>query len=144
MYIIFIRLDMKQFRKNEQQLFICEECGKLCKDKTVLSIHNKKVHKLTPKEYFDKWIKEEGEGVCKICGAQTSLIRSDTGYSNCCSKKCHDTYVYKQTKKGNLKLYGVENPYQRSDIKKKIKLIKKKKYGNEKYQNRDQIKKKLI
>ena len=31
---------MKEFRKNEQGLFVCEECGKLCKDKTVLTTHN--------------------------------------------------------------------------------------------------------
>jgi len=59
---------MKEFRKNKNGLFICEECNKICKDKTVLSIHNIKIHNLTPKQYFDKWIKDKGDDICVICG----------------------------------------------------------------------------
>jgi hypothetical protein len=132
---------MKNFRKNEQNEFICEECEKICKDKTVLSIHNIKMHNLNPKEYFDKWIKETGEGFCKICGKETNLIRSDWGYKNTCSKKCANIYSGIRTKEEILKKYGVKNVYQVKEIKEKCKQIKKEKYGDEKYQNREQIEK---
>jgi hypothetical protein len=91
------RFPMKQFRKTQDKFFICEECGKLCKDKTVLSIHNKKVHNLTPKEYFDKWIKEIGDDICVICQEKTILVRSDFGYKKCCSRKCENIYSGQRT-----------------------------------------------
>jgi hypothetical protein len=130
---------MKEFRKNQKGLFICEECGKICKDKTVLSIHNIKIHKLSPKEYFDKWIKEKGEGICKICNKETKLIRSDWGYKNTCSKMCANIYSGLRSKEEIFKKYGVENVYQLESIKLKCKQTKKERYGDEMYQNREQI-----
>lgn len=59
---------------------MCEECGSAFKTKTVLSIHCIKQHQISPKEYYDKWIREEGEGFCKVCGLEAIFIRSDTGY----------------------------------------------------------------
>jgi hypothetical protein len=139
--IIYIVVLMKKFRKDKNKLFICEECGKLCKDKTVLSIHNIKIHKLNPREYFNKWIKEEGEGICKICGNETELKRSDKGYTNTCSKKCKDLYVTKRTEEEVFKKYEVCNVYQSEEIKLKCRKTKLEKYGDEKYQNREQIEK---
>lgn len=132
---------MKEFKKTEEGLFICEECGKLCKDKTVLSIHNIKIHNLNTKEYFDKWVKEEGEGICKICGKETLLVRSDYGYKNCCSRKCINIYSGIRTKEEIFKKFGVENVYELEDIKYKCKQTKKERYGDEKYQNRERIEK---
>jgi hypothetical protein len=132
---------MKQFRKNQEAHFICEECGRVCKDKTALVNHNRNTHKISRDEYFDKWIKEEGDDICVICGNKTKLIRTDIGYKTTCSIKCQNIYATNQTKKANIEKYGVENPYQRKDIIEKCKKTKLKKYGNEKYQNREQINK---
>ena len=59
---------MKEFRKIENGLFVCEECGLLCGDKKYLSKHVRKTHNI--KKYYDKWLKEEREGKCKICGEE--------------------------------------------------------------------------
>ena len=61
---------MKQFRKNKKGLFICEECGGVCIKKEGLSKHISNNHS-TKKEYYDKWLKEDGEGMCKICNKET-------------------------------------------------------------------------
>jgi hypothetical protein len=128
---------MKEFKKTKDGLFICEECGKICtKNKLSLSMHIK-YHNIDIKMYYDKWVKEINEGICKICGKETELIKTDIGYKNCCSKKCSNEYTYNKIKNSNLNKYGVENQYQRKDIKEKSKQTKKEKYGNENYVNRE-------
>jgi hypothetical protein len=132
---------MKQFRKNEQGLFICEVCRK-----TYFSKNNGLCHHISKchdkKEYYDKWLKDENEGLCKICGASTvfSGFRSDRGYEKCCCKKHLAEYLYQISVESNLEKYGVENRYQREDIKEKSKQTKKERYGNEYYLNRDKAK----
>ena len=130
---------MKEFKKNNVGLFICEECGKECKDKTVLSIHNIKIHHISVKEYFDKWIKEKGDDICVICGNITKLIRNDVSYKKCCCKKCENIYSGIRTKEAIFEKFGVENVYQLESIKEKCKKVKFNKYGDEKYQNRNKI-----
>ena len=64
---------MKEFRKSKDGFFICEECGKLCSRLRGLSRHLHNQHKyISDKEYYDKWIKNENEGICKICGKDLS------------------------------------------------------------------------
>jgi hypothetical protein len=131
---------MKEFRKSQEGLFICEECGKLCGDKKYLSKHVSLYH--NKKEYYDKWLLEKGEGKCKICNNETKFIgfARNNGYESYCCKKCIDRGRYIQTCLGNEKLYGVKNPYQRDDVKEKIKQTTKERYGDENYRNRDKIK----
>jgi uncharacterized C2H2 Zn-finger protein len=118
---------MKEFRKNKQGLFICEECNRLFIYKKGLSKHVNKFHIL--KEYYDKWIKEEGEGICKICGNPTKFTGLKRLYLICCSKNCSDKYRYLRIEEENTKKYGLKNSYQREDIKEKIKKTNLKKYG---------------
>ena len=93
------------------------------------------------KEYYDKWLKENTEGKCKICGEETDYIAISSGYKNCCSKKCEKEYNYIRTKEEIIKKYGVTNVFQNEEIKQKIKKIKKEKYGNEYFLNREKAKK---
>ena len=117
---------MKEFRKNEQKLFICEECGKIFKIKTSLSYHINKCH-LGQKHYYDKWLKEKNEGKCKICDKKTKFISLGCGYKKCCSLNCSGKYKQLRLEEENLKNFGVKNSYQRQDI-----LEKKKKTNLEK------------
>jgi hypothetical protein len=96
----------KEFKKKDN-LFICEECEKSYKSMNGFSHHISKNH--GKKEYYDKWLKEEGDGFCKICRKETNFITIFQGYQKCCCKRCSNEYTYEQTKKGNLKKYGVEN-----------------------------------
>ena len=119
---------MKIPRKDINGFLICEECERTYKKLQSLSIHIHLKHNI--KEYYDKWLKEENEGKCKICGGETEFQNlKEGGYRNCCSNKCSKEYGYEQTKKSNFKKYGVENPYQRKDIKEEIEKINIKKYG---------------
>ena len=131
---------MKQFRKTDNGRFICEECGISFGNKTALVIHNMKIHNLSSKQYFDKWIKEEGEGLCKICGKETRLARTDTGYLDTCSKECNDKYVVIRTKEAMTEKYGVDNPWKLEEKQQKCRDTKKEKYGDPGYHNIEQMK----
>jgi len=119
---------MKEFRKINDK-FVCEECGITSSTKSGLGNHIKNTHKMAIIEYFDKWIKEEGEGICVICGGQTKMIRNDRGYKPTCSIECQNKHAYNQTKIAILKKYGVENLYQSEIIKEKCKNVMIERYG---------------
>ena len=117
---------MKQFRKNEQGAFVCEECKKICISRIGLGHHINKNHDI--KQYHDKWIKEEGEGFCKICKKETEFI-SLLGYKNCCSDKCYKQYNKIRTEEQCLKKFGVKNNFQRKECKEKSKQTCLKNWG---------------
>jgi hypothetical protein len=117
---------MKEFRKDEQGNFICEECGR------TLSTYNRSVadhiricHNDSKKEYYDKWLKEKREGLCKICSKETEFIKFKSGYKECCSQLC-SSKLRKQT---CLKIYGVEYSLQNLEVREKGKETSRKKYG---------------
>lgn len=134
LFLIYIKTSkhthfMKEFRLSEDGLFICEECHKLCKNKQGLVYHSLIKHGLTSKQYFDKWIKEESDGKCKICGEETKLASSGRGYRNTCSEKCNQLY---NDRIFELK-YGVSNPAQNKELYEKSQKtsFRMKKYGDE-------------
>lgn len=63
---------------------ICKICGEL----TVLSKHIRK-HNLTTKEYYDKYLKKDNEGICPVCNKETKFLGIEQGYAKFCSNKCH-------------------------------------------------------
>jgi len=119
---------MKEFRKNEQGLFICEECGKLCENKCGLSHHIYKNH--YPKQYFEKWLKDKSD-VCKTCGNETEFLNFNDGYKKNCSQKCKS----EKRKQTCFKKYNVEFSWQSKEFKEKSKQTRKEKYGDENYVN---------
>jgi len=129
---------MKEFRKSENGLFICEECDKTYMKKADLSYHISHNHNGV-KEYYNKWIKEEDDDKCKICGKNTEF-KGLKGYKNCCSKKCSNQYIQIQTEKGCRRIYGVKCPLQINKIREKGKQTRLEKYGDENYTNREQAK----
>ena len=142
---------MKEFRKTEDGLFICEECHNLFKTRTGLTRHLKILHN-GQKEYYDKWLKEGNEGICQ-CGTLTKFTGFKRYYKKACCDRCakiqgNITQRIKygncggaleknkeHVKKTNLERYGVENTFQREDIKEKCKQTKKERYGNENFVN---------
>jgi len=139
---------MKDFRKNKQGFYICEECNYVGKNKRALSQHINNKHNL--KNYYDKWIKQDNEGICKNCNKETEYINFKRGYQKCCSRICeykirnesiknirklHKDKILRKTKQTCLIIYGVENVFQSNEIKEKCKQTKKEKYGNENYTN---------
>jgi len=125
---------MKEFRKNEQGLFICEECVYTIKLKHHLSEHVNKHH--DKQKYYEKYLKEENEDLCKICRNKTKRKKGIlVGYKNCCCKKCENIYGQQQLEKANIKIYGVPNIFQTKEVKEKEKQTKKDRYGDENYNN---------
>jgi len=147
---------MNEFRKNIEGLFVCEECKKTFVYKKTLSYHVNKIHNF--KQYYDKWLKEDDEGICKICGQKTEFLNFNYGYKLGCCRKHIDLNAYnirsisliqiygvknqwerkeihEKTKQNRLEKYGVEYNWQREDVIDQIKMTKKEKYDDENYNN---------
>jgi len=90
---------------------ICEECGFLAKNFISLGTHITEKH-FHPKIYFDKWVKDENDGICKYCGNETKYLRISDGYSKTCSAKC----IRAKTCETNVKKYGCDVPTMNKDV----------------------------
>ncbi len=108
---------------------ICEICGMEFENFNRLSIHLSRTHKNTSKEYYDKYLKKENDGICLICGKKTKF--ENFKYKIYCSSECSNKSEDKKEKrkKTNIEKYGFENPFQNEEIKEKIKITNIEKYG---------------
>lgn len=118
----FIAITKKEKIKQDYK-FQCLECEEKFETSIILNNHIIKEH--GKKEYYDKHLKKENEGICKICGNNTKFTErisgEYSGYKDCCSKECSDKYRFQKRTQTNLEKYGVENPFQSEEVKKKIK-----------------------
>ena len=122
---------MKQLRKNINNIYICEECGKIFVRACDLGKHINFSHMLL-KIYFDKWLKENNDGICKNCGNQTEFFNLTFGYRHTCGDICRIKLI-KQTK---LEKYGDED----FNNQPKHEQTKLKKYGDKNFNNREKDK----
>ncbi len=93
----------------------CQICNKKCDGVRGLGNHVVKNHNV--KEYYDKFLKKENEGQCKICGNKTNFYRLSVGYRTTCSQTCsrklmNMSEARQKSKETILMKYGVENPSQ--------------------------------
>lgn len=88
----------------------CLICNKKFKDEGRLAKHLSE-HKITPKEYYDTYIKTENEGICSITGRKTSFLSIKDGYCKFSGKGTNsaDKEVQDKKEKTLLKNYGVTN-----------------------------------
>lgn len=56
-------------------MIICEICKREFNKLQQLSFHLSKTHKMAPKEYYDRYLKKPGEGICKHCGEETQFYK---------------------------------------------------------------------
>jgi endogenous inhibitor of DNA gyrase (YacG/DUF329 family) len=68
----------------------CEICGREFKNFRALAKHLR-THKITSKEYYDRFLKKENEGICPVCGKETNFKNIRKGYYKFCSHKCVST-----------------------------------------------------
>jgi hypothetical protein len=118
-----------------------------------LSLHIVNFHHINVKDYYDKFIKKDNDGICH-CGNNTNFISLTKGYFKHCSSKClaNNVNIRNQIKKTKLEKYGDENYVnaQKSSltwhnknqndfniIKQKRKKTKLEKYGDENFTNRE-------
>ena len=128
-YNCFIYSDMKELRKTKNDYFICEECNKTYRTLSALTTHIRHSHNKQYKEYFDKWIRENNDGLCKICGKEAIFSNIDYGYRSGCCKDHMNKWNQIQIKKAVQNKYGVDNIFQCEEIKDKMKETYNKKYG---------------
>lgn len=100
----------------------CLICGN---DYQNLGGHIKYVHNLKPKEYYDLYIKQPNEGLCPICGKETSFIKLSKGYHTYCSTKCmrNAPEIKEKIAKTNIERLGCANPFQNKEIIEHIKKV---------------------
>jgi hypothetical protein len=117
---------MKSPRKNQNNKFICEECDRAFIKLDGLSKHISLVH-CTKQEYYDKYLKDENEDICPVCGNKNPYLnRWDRGYKKTCSIKCENILRRVSIKKSCFKIYGDEN-YNNSEKRNETNI---KKFGN--------------
>lgn len=88
-------------------------------------------HNMTIKEYYDKYIRKENEGICLICGKETTFRGLTKGYAEHCSLKCKglDPKVKEKVENTCLKRYGAANVYASDYGKQRIKETCQEKYN---------------
>lgn len=113
---------------------VCKVCGKEFGSMTGLASYIKITHpELTPQEYYDKFLKQEGEGYCKRCGKETKFISTMTGYLDFYSSRCsaNTESVIEKRIATNLEKYGVKHAAQSKEIQEKTIQTNLNKYGVE-------------
>ena len=124
----------------ELQLDTCKICDKgPFKNYAGLSKHLYQMHRgVTNQEYYDKYLKQPGEGICVVCGKPTQFSgRLNRGYYTHCSQKCtaNDKNTVGKRKATNLEVHGSEG-YNNHEQTSRTKLER---YGDANYANGDQI-----
>ena len=76
----------------------CKICTKKFKSCHAISAHITRFHKITMKEYYDKFFKLKNEGFCKKCNHETKYRSFMDGYHECCSIKCSKNLTKKLKK----------------------------------------------
>lgn len=96
---------------------ICEICGREANTNRGLGGHLNNSHNMSRKEYYDKFLKQPGDGICEVCNKPTTWNRIN--YHKTCSIQCAGRNPNRQDKirKTNLERYGVVNVYQIDKIK---------------------------
>lgn len=126
-----------------------------------LSLHAKFKHSLKPKEYYDKYLRKPDEGVCPVCGKETTFDGIRDGYRKYC-RPCtfKDKSVKEKLQKSLienhggigfaskeisatvesicLEKYGVRNYSQTEEYNQKVKATSLQKYGKEYYMQTDE------
>lgn len=59
---------------------ICEICNKRFKNRAGLSRHVLNLHKIKPKDYYDRYLKKDNEGICPVTNKKTKFKNMTEGY----------------------------------------------------------------
>lgn len=145
----------------------CKICNEEFENQLSLTNHIKKIHNLTKKEYYDKYLKQPNDGYCKVCGKKVSWKSDNTGYKKYCNPKCQrqdienekkmqqtiiDKYGDMETckketeKKRNntmIEKYGTIYPLQNEKIKNKMQNTINTKYGVDNVSKLQSVKNKI-
>lgn len=97
-----------QIEVSKNGKFECKICGERTNS---LGSHIVQVHHITCKEYYDKYLRKHGEGICPTCGKETTFRGiMKGGYLTHCSWSCaqQDEKVMKKKEKTSIEKHGVK------------------------------------
>lgn len=100
-----------------------------------------KKHKISAKEYYDKFFKKSEEEKCRICTKEPIFSSIARGYNFYCSPNCYTIDRARVFKEYSLNKFGTENPFQSEEVKSKIKLKMIERYGFDNPSKSEKIKK---
>ena len=108
-----------------------------------LGTHLWKTHQMDSREYYDKYLKKDGEGICPICKKGTSFKSLGQGYKTYCSRKCAAVDIASDRERNSHKVnamrdtfmreHGVTNAAQLQSVKDKRKATMRHNYGVDYY-----------
>lgn len=107
----------------------CEICQK---EFAHLGLHINYQHKdITQKEYYDRYLKQGGEGFCFTCGQPLQFINLIRGYKHYCNAKCElaDPRIAEKAKATYKERTGYEHNMYNPESKARVKNTTVKKYG---------------
>lgn len=115
----------------------CKICNGIFDNFRGFATHIMRSHKISTKEYYDKFMKFINEGFCKSCQKQTKFNNLNRGYRTTCSQLCSrklmsSIEVREKSKKTCLEKYGVENVGGLDWVKEKISNTQKERLLNPK------------
>ena len=85
------------------------------------SSHLKSRHNTTNRDYYDSYIKASNEGICPVCGKETTFGSITGGYSKHCSIKCvnRNPETREKIEKTSINRYGVKCNLNVSEVRQK-------------------------
>ena len=65
-------------------------------------------HSMSSKQYYDIYVREDGEGICPTCGKETNFISFTDGYHKFCSISClnKSDYMKEKSREASMKKVG--------------------------------------
>lgn len=111
---------------------ICKICSKEVNNRGFSS--HLKTHNIKSKEYYDKYFKQNGDGICIVCGKETPFLKLSRGYQKHCCMSCalKDEETKNKVIATRLERYGVANFFQNKDIHNKAEINAHSEKANEK------------
>lgn len=113
-------------------MFKCQLCDREFKSLKSLGLHLSHTHKdVDHKDYFDKYMKTDSDGICPVCGKPTKWKGGLHGYARTCSISCGQKHpeTRKKMSETNMQRYGAPNPYGSKQIREKIIKTFQERYG---------------
>lgn len=87
----------------------CCVCNEIFDNKRKFAKHRLFKHDLNLKDYYDKFLKKEKDGICVICNNHTKFDKSTNSYKKTCSHKCGGIYFRKKLKNDKQKFENFKN-----------------------------------
>ena len=121
----------EECERNDSKSSQCQICGQFCKNLQSLHTHIR-LHKISDRDYYDTYLKKEGDGICPICNRPTRFYGL-RGYRRYCSMSCASLSPDAQEKlrETSQRKYHTNSPNQAYIIKEKQKQSLVDKFGED-------------